>query len=193
MGVADTMRPKNMVANLNQQSIINMKAIDWNHESSIDHIACIHLTLGMNGDITPSSYTDWSTWGWWGLRRTSSMKMAVMKLWKTPRPAAWSPPLASFSPPALILATSSPNSLPHLAAALRWMDVDRMICSMGNHLGAPRRLYLCPWGAFGRAPPCQARDPPWERSKLGFHKISQIFLIRSPSLPAPYLPRPHSK
>jgi hypothetical protein len=28
MGVADTMRPKNMVANLNQQSIINMKAID---------------------------------------------------------------------------------------------------------------------------------------------------------------------
>jgi hypothetical protein len=46
------------------------------------------------------------------------MKMAVMKLWNTPRPAAWSPPLASFPPPALILATSSSNSLPHLAAAL---------------------------------------------------------------------------
>jgi hypothetical protein len=35
----------------------------------------------------------------------------------TPRPAAWSP-LASFPPPALILATSSSNSLPHLAANL---------------------------------------------------------------------------
>jgi hypothetical protein len=58
MGVADIIRPKNTVANLNHQSIINMKAIDWNHESSSDHIACIHLTLGMNGDITPSSYTD---------------------------------------------------------------------------------------------------------------------------------------
>jgi hypothetical protein len=32
--------------------------------------------------------------------------------------------------------------------------------SMGNHLGVPRGLYLCPWGAFGRAPPCLARDPP---------------------------------
>jgi hypothetical protein len=53
MGVADIIRPKNMVANLNHQSIINMKAIDWNHESSSDHIACIHLTLGMNRDITP--------------------------------------------------------------------------------------------------------------------------------------------
>jgi hypothetical protein len=67
--------------------------------------------------------------------------------------------------------------------------------SIGNHLGAPRGLYLWPWGALGRAPPCLARDPPWERSRLGFHKISlvQIFLIRSPSLPAPYLPRPDSK
>jgi hypothetical protein len=53
--------------------------------------------------------------------------------------------------------------------------------SMGNHLGAPRGLYLCPWGSLGRAPPCLARDPPWEKSKLGFHKISQIFLIRGPS------------
>jgi predicted protein tyrosine phosphatase len=61
MGVANIIRPKNMVANLNRQSIINMKAIDRNHESSTDHIACIHLTLGMNGDITPSSYKDWST------------------------------------------------------------------------------------------------------------------------------------
>jgi hypothetical protein len=50
-------------------------------------------------------------------------------------------------------------------------------------------------GALGRAPPCLARDPPWERSKLGFHKISlvKIFLIRNPSLPVPYLPRPDSK
>jgi hypothetical protein len=63
--------------------------------------------------------------------------------------------------------------------------------SMGNHLGAPRELYLSHWGALGRAPPCLARDPSWERSKLGFHKISlvQIFRIRSPSLPVPYLPR----
>jgi hypothetical protein len=48
------------------------------------------------------------------------MKMAVMKLGNTPRLAAWSPPLASFSLPALILATSSSNSLPHLAAAVFW-------------------------------------------------------------------------
>jgi hypothetical protein len=31
----------------------------------------------------------------------SSMKMAVMKLGNTPRPAAWSPLLASFPSPAL--------------------------------------------------------------------------------------------
>jgi hypothetical protein len=67
--------------------------------------------------------------------------------------------------------------------------------SIGNHLGAPRGLYLCPWGALGRDPHFFARDPPWARSKLGLHKISlvQIFLIRSPSSPAPYLPRPDSK
>jgi hypothetical protein len=47
------------------------------------------------------------------------MKMEVMELGNTPRPAAWTP-LASFSPPALILATSSSNSLPHLAAAVFW-------------------------------------------------------------------------
>jgi hypothetical protein len=46
----------------------------------------------------------------------SSMKMAVMKLGNTPRPAAWSHLLASFPSPALILATSSSNSLPHIAA-----------------------------------------------------------------------------
>jgi hypothetical protein len=63
---------------------------------------------------------DWSTKGWWRLRRTSSMKKAAMKLGNTPRPAAWSPPLASFSPPALILATRLSNSLPHLAAAVFW-------------------------------------------------------------------------
>jgi hypothetical protein len=120
MGVADIIRLKNTVANLNHQSIINMKAIDWNHESSSDDIACIHLTLGMNGDITPSSYTDWSTQGWWILRRMSSMKMAVMNLGNTPRLAAWSPPLASFSPLVLILATSSSNSLPHLAVVVFW-------------------------------------------------------------------------
>jgi hypothetical protein len=46
------------------------------------------------------------------------MKMAAMELGNTPRPAAWSPALASFSLPVLILATSSSNSLPHLAATL---------------------------------------------------------------------------
>jgi hypothetical protein len=50
----------------------------------------------------------------------SSMKMAAMKLGNTPRLAASSPPLASFPPPALILATSSSNSLRHLAAAVFW-------------------------------------------------------------------------
>jgi hypothetical protein len=59
------------------------------------------------------------------------MKMASMKLGNTPRLAAWSPPLASFSPPALILVTSSSNSLPHLAAAVFLVNgVGRMICSM---------------------------------------------------------------
>jgi hypothetical protein len=51
------------------------------------------------------------------------MKMAAMELENTPRPAAWCPPLASFFPPALILATSSSNSLPHLAAAVFWSMV----------------------------------------------------------------------
>jgi hypothetical protein len=36
MGVADIIHPKNTVANLNHQSIINMKAIDSNHESFSD-------------------------------------------------------------------------------------------------------------------------------------------------------------
>jgi hypothetical protein len=97
---------------------------------------------------------------------------------------------------------SSPSSKSGGAAAmprhpppcgdLRLLSDERM--SMGNHLGAPRGLYLCSWGALGRAPPCLARDSPWERSKLGFHKISliQIFLIHNPSLSAPYLPRPNS-
>jgi hypothetical protein len=40
--------------------------------------------------------------------------------WNTPRPASWSPPLASFPPSALILATSSSNSLLHLAAVIFW-------------------------------------------------------------------------
>jgi hypothetical protein len=31
--------------------------------------------------------------------------------------------------------------------------------SMGNHPGAPRGMYLCPWGALGHAPPFLARDP----------------------------------
>jgi hypothetical protein len=62
----------------------------------------------------------------------SSMKMAAMKLGNTPRLAAWSPPLASFPPPVLILATSSSNYLPHLAAeAFKWMGVGRMI-ACGN-------------------------------------------------------------
>jgi hypothetical protein len=57
---------------------------------------------------------------------------------------------------------------------------------------ATKGVYLCPWGDLERAPPCLARDLPWGRRELGFHKISlvQIFLIRSPSLPAPYFPRP---
>jgi hypothetical protein len=46
--------------------------------------------------------------------------MAAMKLWNTPRPVAWSPLLASFPPPVLILATSSSNSLPHLTATAFW-------------------------------------------------------------------------
>jgi hypothetical protein len=60
---------------------------------------------------------------------------------------------------------------------------------------APKGLYLCPWGALGCTPPCPAWDLPWERRELSFHKISlvQIFLIRSPSLLAPYLPRLDSK
>jgi hypothetical protein len=40
--------------------------------------------------------------------------------WEHPRPAAWSPPLASFPSPALILATSSSNSLPHLVVVVFW-------------------------------------------------------------------------
>jgi hypothetical protein len=81
---------------------------------------------------------------------------------------------------------------PHPCSDIRRLSDEWM--SMGNHLGAPRGLYLCLSGALGHALTCLAWDP-WERSKLGFHKISlvQIFLIRSPSFPAPYLPRPDSK
>jgi hypothetical protein len=50
----------------------------------------------------------------------SSMKMVAMELGNPPRPAAWSPPLASFRRAVLILATSSSNSLPHLAVAVFW-------------------------------------------------------------------------
>jgi hypothetical protein len=48
------------------------------------------------------------------------MKMEALKLRNTLRPAAWSPPLASFPPLALILATSSSNSLHHLMVAVFW-------------------------------------------------------------------------
>jgi hypothetical protein len=59
------------------------------------------------------------------------MKMTVMKLGNTPRPAAWSPPLAYFPPPVLILMTSSSNSLPHLAVAVFLVNgIGRMIGSM---------------------------------------------------------------
>jgi hypothetical protein len=41
---------------------------------------------------------------------------------------AWSPSLASFPPPTLILATNSSNLIPHLVAASLWcIDVSRMI------------------------------------------------------------------
>jgi hypothetical protein len=68
--------------------------------------------------------------------------------------------------------------------------------SMGPPLGAPRGLCLYTWRDLGRAPPFLARNLPWERNKLDFHKLSliQIFLIRrSPSLPATYLACSDSK
>jgi hypothetical protein len=46
------------------------------------------------------------------------MKMVVMKLGNTPRTTTWSPPLASFPPPALILVTNSSNSLPHASCGI---------------------------------------------------------------------------
>jgi hypothetical protein len=95
--------------------------------------------------------------GWWRLRKTSSMKMVVMKLGNTPRLAAWNPPLASFPPPVLILATSSSNSLPHLAAvSLWWMGTGRMIgCSSHQRQellidrGAPRSKGIMNQGKKG--------------------------------------------
>jgi hypothetical protein len=61
-------------------------------------------------------------------------------------------------------------------------------------LGAQRVVHM-PLGALGSSPTCLAQDLPWERRELGFHKISlvQIFLVRSPSFPAPYLPCPDFK
>jgi hypothetical protein len=46
-------------------------------------------------------------------------------------------------------------------------------------LGAQGVLFM-PLGALGRAPICLARDLPWGRSELCFHKLSivQIFLIQ---------------
>jgi hypothetical protein len=48
------------------------------------------------------------------------MKMAAMKLGNTPRPMAWSLPLAFFPPPALIHVKNSSNSIPHLVAVAFW-------------------------------------------------------------------------
>jgi hypothetical protein len=60
------------------------------------------------------------------------MKMAVMKLGNTPRPAAWSPPLASFPPPVLILCDEliqlSPSSC---GGGFLVNDVGRMIGCRG--------------------------------------------------------------
>jgi hypothetical protein len=39
--------------------------------------------------------------------------------WEHPRPAAWSPSLASFPPPTLILVTNLSNLIPYLVVALR--------------------------------------------------------------------------
>jgi hypothetical protein len=85
--------------------------------------------------------------------------------------------------------SASSRCFSFVSVALWWMD--RSIIPPW----VPKGLYLCPWGALGRAPPCLARDLPWEKRELGFHKIClvQIFLIRSPSLSAPYMPRTDSK
>jgi hypothetical protein len=74
----------------------------------------------MNRDITPSSYTDLKHIGVKETPENVVDEDGGDGAWEHPKPAAWSPPLASFSPPALILATSSSNSLPHLAAAVFW-------------------------------------------------------------------------
>jgi hypothetical protein len=46
----------------------------------------------------------------------------------------------------------------------------------GYPLGAPRGLYLQPWGALGRAAPCLARGLPWGESNLvSINSASSIF------------------
>jgi hypothetical protein len=58
------------------------------------------------------------------------MKMVAMKLGNTPRPAAWSPPLASFPPSVLILTTSSQLSPSSCGGGFLVNGVGRMIgCS----------------------------------------------------------------
>jgi hypothetical protein len=61
-GVADIIRLKDTVANLNHQSIINMKAIDWNHESSSDHLTRIeaHRGDGDSGELRRWRWRRWS-------------------------------------------------------------------------------------------------------------------------------------
>jgi hypothetical protein len=105
--------------------------------------------------------------------------MAMMKLGNTPRPAAWSPSLASFPLPTLILATNSSNLTPHLvAASFWWKEVGRMIGCSGHRT---RELQLDRDEARSKGRPNRARNPlgrseraGWPRPFLG--RFGPIFL-----------------
>jgi hypothetical protein len=86
------------------------------------------------------------------------MKMAAMNLGNTPRPTAWSPALASFPPPALILATSLSNFPSSY-------DSDFLVNGVGRMIGSKWKPPWVPKGciyAFGES---------WGMLHLALHEI----------------------
>jgi hypothetical protein len=91
--------------------------------------------------------------------------MVVMKLGKTPSPAAWSPCLASFPPSTWIIATNSSNLIPHLVAvSFWWIEVGRMI-GCGGH--RTRELQIDRDGARWKSRPNRARNPLGRSERAG--------------------------
>jgi hypothetical protein len=77
--------------------------------------------------------------------------------WNTPRPVAWSPSLASFHPPTLILVTNSSNLILHrVAVSFWWKEIGRMVECGGRRT---TELQIDRDGARSKGGPNRARNP----------------------------------